>query len=103
MGESMRVSPEALREAARRHPEAADAFAAVPMSHPEIASWVASLGPIGGGMRGALLSLLDQRRACYEGQAQDHLDVAGGLVEAAARWESHDRGAAQEMRELRDR
>ncbi|MGD9622244.1 MAG: type VII secretion target [Mycolicibacterium sp.] len=99
---AIRVSSAVLREAAGRHQQAADYLGAVPSGHPEIASFLGSLGPVFGGFRAASLALLDQRRACYEQQARDHLHVTAGLREAAGRWEAHEDDAAARMRGLLD-
>lgn len=101
-GETMRISGQALREAAQHHQEAADYLQTVPDTHPQIEGFLSSLGPIFGGFRAAGLELLDQRRACYEQQARDHRHVTAGLNESAALWDSHEAGGAQQMRGLLD-
>lgn len=100
--ETIRISGQALREAAQHHQEAADYLQTVPNTHPQIEGFLSSLGPIFGGFRAASLELLDQRRTCYEQQARDHQQVTAGLNQSAAQWDNHEAGGAQQMRGLLD-
>ncbi|MGB3482934.1 MAG: ESX-1 secretion-associated protein [Mycobacterium sp.] len=100
MQDRILVDPAKLRDAARHHAEAADHLRAVPDSHQSIQDSLESLGPIFGELRDAARELLEQRRLCYQQQADDHADMADNLQRSAAMWEDHDAASAQQMHTL---
>lgn len=96
------IEPAQLREAARQHGDAADYLRTVPGTHAAIQESLDSLGPIFGELREAARELLDQRRLCYERQADDHAEIADNLRRSATLWEEHEAGSAQRMHALLD-
>ena len=87
MADMIRVDPANLREAASKHTEAAEYLRGVPAQHAAIQESLDSLGPIFGELREAGRGLLEQRRLCYDRQADDHAELADNLSTSAARWE----------------
>jgi len=59
-----------------------------------------SLGPIFSELREAGRDLLDQRRACYQQQAEAHAELAANLRQAADTWEQQDTDAAAQLRRV---
>lgn len=102
MDDRILIDPANLREAARHHAEAADHLRTVPGSHGAILESLDSLGPIFGELREAARELLEQRRLCYEQQADDHADMAHNLQKSATLWEEHEAQAAQQLGALLD-
>jgi Excreted virulence factor EspC, type VII ESX diderm len=102
MADSLRVDPSNLRDAATRHNEVADYLRAVPAGNDAIRESLDSLGPIFGDLREAAAELLEERRACYHQQADDHVQLAQGLATAADRWDAHEDERAAAMRALGD-
>jgi hypothetical protein len=102
MADITRVDPANLRDAAAHHGDAADYLRTVPSSHDAIQESVDSLGPIFGELREAARELLDQRRLCYEQQAQDHATMADNLTRSAEHWEQHEVETATKMRGVLD-
>jgi hypothetical protein len=98
MADFIRVDPANLREAAAHHGDAAEYLRTVPSSHDAIQESLDSLGPIFGELRDAARELLDQRRLCYEQQAQDHATMADNLKRSAEHWEQHEVDTATTMR-----
>jgi hypothetical protein len=98
MADMIRVEPGNLRDAAAHHGEAAEYLRTVPSSHDAIQESLDSLGPIFGDLREAGRELLEQRRLCYEQQAQDHATMADNLRRSADYWEQHETDTALEMR-----
>jgi hypothetical protein len=96
------IEPAKLREAAAEHADAADYLRTIPNSHDAIQESLDSLGPIFGDLREAARELLEQRRLCYEQQADDHAEIARTLQQSATTWEEHEAGSAQQMRALLD-
>ncbi|CAJ1494473.1 type VII secretion target [[Mycobacterium] burgundiense] len=96
------VDLENLRAAATHHAQAAEQLRVVPQNHPGIQESLDSLGPIFAELREAGRALLEQRRACYEQQADDHVDMARFLEHAAASWEAHERDAAAQIQAVRE-
>lgn len=102
MADSIRVNPANLRDAATRHNEAAEQLRAIPASHDAIQESLDSLGPIFGELREAARDLLEERRACYLRQADDHAGMAEGLTAAADRWDAHEDEQVAGFRALGD-
>jgi Excreted virulence factor EspC, type VII ESX diderm len=102
MADIINVDPEHLREAAVLHTEAAEQLRAVPASHAAIQESLDSLGPIFAELREAGRALLEQRRLCYEQQADDHAEMAHVLVESATRWEEHEDDSVAKLRAVHD-
>jgi hypothetical protein len=59
-----------------------------------------SLGPIFGELREAGRELLEQRRLCYEQQAEDHSQMADNLTKSASMWEAQEAESAQEIERI---
>lgn len=93
MSEPIKISPEALRQAAAGHTEAADYLRTVPSSNSAIQAALDSLGPVYAELREEGRTKLDERRRSYEAQAADHEHVASGLTQAHNKWENHEQDA----------
>jgi excreted virulence factor EspC (type VII ESX diderm) len=102
MADRIHVVPANLREAAAHHQETSDYLRTVKLSHPAIQESLDSLGPIFGELREAGRELLEQRRVCYERQADSHAELADNLTASAAMWEQHESDAASEFGRIRD-
>lgn len=102
MSEIIRVNPANLRDAATRHTELAEYLRTLPASHDAIQESLDSLGPVFGELREAARDLLEQRRVCYQQQADDHAGMADSLTAAARYWEEHEEERAAAMRALVD-
>ena len=102
MADMIRVDPANLRDAAAKHTEAADYLRTVPATHDAIQESLDSLGPIFGEFREAGRELLEQRRLCYQAQADEHAAMADRLGESAARWEQHEQERAGAFRSVLD-
>lgn len=97
MAEHIHVAPDQLREAAGHHQEAADYLRTMPGTHEAIQDSLDSLGPIFGELREAGRALLEQRRLCYQQQADDHAEMAQNLKLSADLWEEQDSRAAAQL------
>jgi hypothetical protein len=97
MAEHIHVAPDQLREAAGHHQEAADYLRTMPGTHEAIQESLDSLGPIFSELREAGRELLEQRRLCYEQQADDHAEMAQNLKLSADLWEEQDSQAAGQL------
>lgn len=102
MADKIRVDPDALRAAAAKHAEASEYLRAVPNQHAAIQESLDSLGPIFGELREAGRALLEERRACYDRQADDHAWLSENLTTSAARWDQHEADRAAVFRALPD-
>lgn len=102
MADMIRVDPANLRDAAAKHREAADYLRSVPATHDAIQESLDSLGPIFGELREAGRELLDQRRLCYQQQADEHAAMADNLAKSAERWEQHEEERAAGFRSVLD-
>lgn len=102
MADRIRVVPANLREAAGHHQETSEYLRNLPASHAAIQHSLDSLGPIFGDLREAGRDLLEQRRLCYEQQADNHAEIADNLTKSAAMWEQHEADAAQTFDRLAD-
>ena len=98
MPDSIRVTPDELRQAAQLHREAAEQLAAVPLNNATVMATLESLGPVFAELRDAGSALLEQRGACYRRQADAHADLADQLSHAADVWDQHEADAAAELR-----
>ena len=102
MGEYIDIDPAALSRLAKRHGEAAGYLRAVPANHPEIQASVDSLGPIFAEFSDAARDLLEQRRRCYQVQADEHELLAEHLGATAALWRDHEQTATGLIRNVLD-
>ena len=102
MADIIRVDPANLRDASVRHAELAEYLRGLPASHDAIQESLDSLGPVFGELRNAARDLLEQRRLCYQQQADDHAGMADSLTTAARYWENHEEERAAAMRALTD-
>jgi Excreted virulence factor EspC, type VII ESX diderm len=102
MADRIHVVPANLRVAASHHQETSDYLRTVPSSHEAIQESLDSLGPIFSELREAGRELLEQRRRCYEQQADAHAEMAHNLKMSADMWEHHEQEAADKFRLLRD-
>lgn len=102
MADQIHVVPADLRAAAQRHDQMADHLRTIPQSHPAVQESLDSLGPIFSELRDAGRELLDQRRQCYEQQAEDHAGIADKLRAAANLWEQHEDDAARALGRIGD-
>ncbi len=89
--------PADLREAAGHHQETSDYLRTLPASHAAIQQSLDSLGPIFGDLREAGRELLEQRRQCYEQQADNHAEIADNLTKSAVMWEEHEAESARKF------
>jgi Excreted virulence factor EspC, type VII ESX diderm len=102
MADRIHVVPANLREAAGHHQETSDYLRTIPSSHGTIQESLDSLGPIFSELQEAGRELLEQRRQCYEQQADDHADMAHKLAMLATMWEQHEDTAARKIDHIRD-
>lgn len=100
MANRIHVVPATLREAAAHHEETADYLRTVPSTHEAIQQSLDSLGPVFSELREAGRQLLEQRRQCYEQQAEDHAEIAHNLQNSASMWEQHEDAAADEFKRI---
>ena len=102
MAERIHVVPANLREAAGHHQETSEYLRTLPSSHPAIQASLDSLGPIFGELREAGRELLEQRRQCYEQQADSHAAMAENLTKSASMFEEHEAEAVQRLKSVAD-
>ena len=102
MADRIHVVPANLREAAGHHQETSEYLRTMPSSHQAIQESLDSLGPIFGELREAGRELLEQRRLCYEQQADTHAEMAANLVRSADMWEEHESEAVREFEHISD-
>lgn len=102
MADRIHVVPANLREAAGHHQQTADYLRAIPASHEASQESLDSLGPIFGELRESGRQLLEERRRCYERQADAHADMAHNLRMSVMMWERHEEEAAQELGSIVD-
>ena len=100
MADRIHVVPANLREAAAHHEETADYLRTVPSTLDAIQGSLASLGPVFSELREAGRELLEQRRQCYEQQADSHAEIAHKLKTSASMWEQHEDAAANEFKRI---
>jgi Excreted virulence factor EspC, type VII ESX diderm len=102
MADRIHVVPDNLRQAAGHHQETSEYLRTLPSSHQAIQESLDSLGPIFGELREAGRELLEQRRLCYEQQADSHSQMADNLTKSANMWEAQDAESAQEIERISD-
>ena len=102
MADRIHVVPADLREAAGHHQETSEYLRTLPSSHEAIQQSLDSLGPIFGELREAGRALLEQRRICYEQQADNHAKIADNLTKSAGMWEQHEADAAEKFGRISD-
>jgi hypothetical protein len=102
MADRIHVVPDNLRQAAGHHQETSEYLRTLPSSHQAIQESLDSLGPIFGELREAGRELLEQRRLCYEQQADSHSQMADNLTKSASMWEAQDAESAQEIERISD-
>jgi hypothetical protein len=102
MADRIHVVPANLREAAGHHQETSDYLRTVQSSHHSIQESLDSLGPIFGELREAGRELLEQRRLCYEQQADNHAELADNLTTSATMFEQQESDAARTFGRIRD-
>lgn len=95
MAEHTHVVPANLRAAADHHRQTSQYLRGIPATHAELQQSLDSLGPIFAGLAQAGAELLEQRRECYQRQADAHADTAEQLLATARLWQQqqHDAGA----------
>ena len=102
MADRIHVVPANLREAAGHHQETSEYLRTLPSSHQAIQQSLDSLGPIFGELREAGRELLEQRRICYEQQADSHAKIAENLTKSANMWEEHEAEAVARFERISD-
>lgn len=102
MADRIRVVTDNLRQAAGHHQETSEYLRTLPSSHQAIQESLDSLGPIFGDLREAGRELLEQRRMCYEQQAEDHAQLADNLTKSASMWEEQEAQAVQRLKRVAD-
>jgi hypothetical protein len=102
MADRIHVVPAALREAAGHHRETSEYLRTLPASHAAIQESLDSLGPIFADLREAGRELLEQRRICYEQQADNHAEIADNLTRSAGMWEQHEADSATKFDHIAD-
>ena len=102
MADRIHVVPDNLRQAAGHHQETSEYLRALPLSHQAIQDSLDSLGPIFGELREAGRELLEQRRVCYEQQADSHANMAENLTKSASMFEEQEAQAVQRIKRVSD-
>jgi hypothetical protein len=102
MADRIYVVPENLRQAAGHHQETSEYLRTLPGSHQAIQDSLDSLGPIFGELREAGRELLEQRRMCYEQQADSHAQMAENLTKSASMFEEQEAQAVQRLKRVSD-
>lgn len=102
MADRIHVVPDHLRQAAGHHQETSEYLRTLPSSHQAIQESLDSLGPIFGELREAGRELLEQRRVCYEQQADSHSRMAENLTKSASMFEEQEAQSVQRLRRIAD-
>jgi len=102
MADRIHVVPDNLRQAAGHHQETSEYLRTLPTSHQAIQESLDSLGPIFGELREAGRELLEQRRMCYEQQADSHAEMAANLTKSASMFEEQEAQAVQRLKSVSD-
>src|ERR1700761_9043624 len=102
MADRIHVVPAHLREAAGHHQETSEYLRTLPSSHEAIQESLDSLGPIFGELREAGRELLEQRRMCYEQQADSHAEIAENLTKSASMFEEQEAQNIQRLKSISD-
>ena len=102
MADRVHVVPDNLRQAAGHHQETSEYLRTLPSSHQAIQNSLDSLGPIFGELREAGRELLEQRRMCYEQQADSHAKMADNLTKSASMFEEQEAESVQRFKRISD-
>ncbi|MCV7191754.1 ESX-1 secretion-associated protein [Mycolicibacterium brumae] len=102
MADHIDIDTDELRRIADLHNEAAGYLSAVPATHPAIQRSVDSLGPIFSEFRSAARTLLEERRRCYQAQADAHQRLSQNLGASATLWQQQDAAGAETLRAVVD-
>jgi Excreted virulence factor EspC, type VII ESX diderm len=102
MADRIHVVPDNLRQAAGHHQETSEYLRTLPSSHQAIQESLDSLGPIFGELREAGRELLEQRRMCYEQQADSHARMAENLTKSASMFEEQEAQSVHRLRRISD-
>lgn len=102
MADRIHVVPDNLRQAAGHHQETSEYLRTLPSSHQAIQDSLDSLGPIFGELREAGRELLEQRRVCYEQQADSHAQMAENLTKSASMFEEQEAQSVQRLQRIAD-
>jgi hypothetical protein len=102
MADRIHVVPDNLRQAAGHHQETSEYLRTLPSSHQAIQESLDSLGPIFGELREAGRELLEQRRMCYEQQADSHARMAENLTKSASMFEEQEAQSVRRLRRISD-
>lgn len=102
MAERTHVVPAELQEAADYHQQTSDYLRTVPSTHAAIQQSLDSLGPIFAGLARAGTELLEQRRRCYQRQADAHAETAQQLHRSATMWQQQQHDAGQRFDGIAD-
>ncbi len=102
MADRIHVVTENLRQAAGHHQETSEYLRTLPSSHQAIQESLDSLGPIFGELREAGRELLEQRRICYEQQADSHATMADNLTKSATMFEEQESDAVRRIARVSD-
>jgi hypothetical protein len=102
MAERIHVVPDNLRQAAGHHQETSEYLRTLPSSHQAIQESLDSLGPIFGELREAGRELLEQRRLCYQQQADSHAQMAENLTKSASMFDEQEAESVQRLRRISD-
>ena len=102
MADRIHVVPDNLRQAASHHQETSEYLRTLPSSHQAIQDSLDSLGPIFGELREAGRELLEQRRMCYEQQADRHEKMAENLTKSASMFEEQEAQTVQRLKRISD-
>lgn len=102
MADRIHVVPDNLRRAAGHHQETSEYLRTLPTSHQAIQESLDSLGPIFAELREAGRELLEQRRMCYEQQADSHAEIAENLTKSASMFEEQEAQNTQRLKSISD-
>lgn len=102
MADRIHVVPDNLRRAAGHHQETSEYLRTLPTSHQAIQESLDSLGPIFAELREAGRELLEQRRMCYEQQADSHAEIAENLTKSASMFEEQEAQNIQRLKSISD-
>lgn len=91
------VSPENQRQAAANHTAVGHELHGAATIFDEAASWGQELGPIFKEWSAALGDLIDDRRAFYTEEGDEHHRLANGLNKAADMWDANEAQAAKHI------
>lgn len=97
MADRTHVVPTNLREAAAHHQQTSEYLRTIPATHAAIEGSLESLGPIFSGLAQAGTELLEQRRECYQRQADAHARTAEHLLTTVRLWEQQQHDAGEQF------